>query len=129
MVLIASALGLFTLTTALTRDQSQVPLSAPSAKSSQSQPNIIFFLTDDQDVHLDSLAYQPAVHRHLINEGLTFKHHFCTIAICCPSRVNLWTGKAAHNTNVTDIAPPYGMYLNSEDSGEEFSIFGTDGSE
>ena len=73
-----------------------------------SRPNIVFFLTDDQDVHLDSLAYQPFVQHRLIDEGLRFTRHFCTVALCCPSRVNLWTGKAAHNTNVTDINPPYG---------------------
>ena len=109
MLLLTSAAGLFTLATALARDQSQAPLSPSS--SAQSRPNIVFFLTDDQDVHLDSLAYQPAVHRHLIDQGLTFRRHFCTVALCCPSRVNLWTGKAAHNTNVTDINPPYGRYL------------------
>lgn len=113
-MLFTSVVGLFTLAAALTRDpptrdRFQAPFS-PS-QSPQSQPNIVFFLTDDQDVHLDSLAYQPAVHRHLINEGLTFRRHFCTVALCCPSRVNLWTGKAAHNTNVTDINPPYGRSL------------------
>ena len=72
------------------------------------KPNVVFFLTDDQDVHLESLSYQPLVKKHLIDKGLTYQHHFCTVAICCPSRVNLWTGKAAHNTNVTDVNPPYG---------------------
>lgn len=70
--------------------------------------NVIFFLTDDQDLHLESLSYQSLVKKHLIDEGITFRHHFCTVAICCPSRVNLWTGLAAHNTNVTDVSPPYG---------------------
>lgn len=69
---------------------------------------MVIFLTDDQDVRLDSLLYQPLVKKHLTDEGLTFQHHFCTVAICCPSRVNLWTGLAAHNTNVTDVNPPYG---------------------
>lgn len=72
------------------------------------RPNVVFILTDDQDVHLDSLSYQPLVKRYLIDNGLTFQHHYCTVAICCPSRVNLWTGLAAHNTNVTDVTPPYG---------------------
>ncbi len=74
----------------------------------KARPNLIFFLTDDQDLHLDSLSYQPLVRKYLIDEGLTFHHHYCTVALCCPSRVNLWTGLAAHNTNVTDVAPPYG---------------------
>ena len=88
-----------------TRDSLQQTLSPQTTRS---RPNVIFFLTDDQDVRLNSLAYQQYVQRHLIDEGLYFKRHFCTVALCCPSRVNLWTGKAAHNTNVTDINPPYG---------------------
>ena len=69
----------------------------------------MFILTDDQDLHMDSLSYMPYVKHHLTDHGLTFKRHFCTVALCCPSRVSLWTGLAAHNTNVTDINPPYGM--------------------
>ena len=105
---VIGALALLSMAAALARDQAQQPLSFPSAGNSRSRPNIVFILTDDQDVHLDSLAYQPFAQRHLTDEGLTFKRHFCTVALCCPSRVNLWTGKAAHNTNVTDIDPPYG---------------------
>jgi N-acetylglucosamine-6-sulfatase len=72
-------------------------------------PNIIFILTDDQDVHMDSLEHMPLVNKHLIDRGTVFKRHFCTTAVCCPSRATLLTGKAAHNTNVTDLFPPYGM--------------------
>ncbi|KZF19630.1 Arylsulphatase [Xylona heveae TC161] len=74
------------------------------------RPNIVFILTDDQDLHLQSLDYQPFLQKHLIDRGTFFRRHYCTIAICCPSRVSLWTGKAAHNTNVTDVSPPYGGY-------------------
>ena len=74
------------------------------------QPNIVFILTDDQDLHMNSLDYMPFVRRHLIDQGTLFKRHFCTTALCCPSRVTLWTGKAAHNTNVTNVTPPYGMW-------------------
>lgn len=72
------------------------------------QPNVVFILTDDQDVHLDSLSYMPFVKKHLTDQGTTFKRHYCSTAICCPSRVTLWTGQLAHNTNVTDVSPPYG---------------------
>ncbi|TVY18334.1 Arylsulfatase [Lachnellula arida] len=74
------------------------------------RPNIVFIITDDQDLHLDSLEYMPRVQKYLTNEGTFYKRHYCTVALCCPSRVNLWTGKAAHNTNVTDVLPPYGGY-------------------
>lgn len=80
------------------------------------RPNIVFILTDDQDVHLSSLEYMPKVKRHLLDHGTYFNKHYCTTAVCCPSRVTLWTGKAAHNTNITDVNPPYGT--------KPFSIFG-----
>ncbi|KAJ0417558.1 arylsulfatase [Aspergillus carlsbadensis] len=74
------------------------------------RPNIVFILTDDQDVHLNSLDYMPLVQKHLRDQGTYFNKHYCTTAVCCPSRVTLWTGKAAHNTNITDVNPPYGGY-------------------
>lgn len=72
------------------------------------RPNFIFIMTDDQDLHLNSIDYQPSVQKHFAQEGTWFKKHFCTVALCCPSRVSLLTGKAAHNTNVTDVSAPYG---------------------
>ncbi|KAI0914044.1 alkaline-phosphatase-like protein [Ustulina deusta] len=87
--------------------QDQVPLVGEDAPR---RPNVVFVLTDDQDVHLDSLQYMPLVKKHLIEQGTSFNKHYCTTAICCPSRVTLWTGKTPHNTNVTDVNPPYGGY-------------------
>ncbi|CAL5872188.1 uncharacterized protein PFLUO_LOCUS6446 [Penicillium psychrofluorescens] len=84
--------------------QQQQPLSAPR------KPNVVFILTDDQDAHLDSLDYMPFVQKHLIDKGTHYRSHYCTTSVCCPSRVTLWTGKLAHNTNVTDVNPPYGGY-------------------
>lgn len=74
----------------------------------QRQPNIVFILTDDQDEQLGSLDYMPFVQKHFVNEGTYYRKHFCTISICCPSRVSLLTGQAAHNTNVTYVTPPHG---------------------
>lgn len=70
--------------------------------------NIVFVLTDDQDLELDSLKYMPLLQKHLGKKGTFYKNHFVTTAICCPSRVALWTGRQPHNTNVTDVSPPYG---------------------
>uniref|UniRef100_A0A8H7NB98 Arylsulfatase n=1 Tax=Bionectria ochroleuca TaxID=29856 RepID=A0A8H7NB98_BIOOC len=80
----------------------------PDKKSSR--PNIIFVLTDDQDVHMNSLDHIPLIKERLIDQGTLYKRHFCTTAVCCPSRASLWTGKLAHNTNVTDLFPPYGGF-------------------
>ena len=81
-------------------------LTAVTGRSAK--PNFIFIITDDQDLHLNSIDYQPSVQKHFAQEGTWFKKHFCTVALCCPSRVSLLTGKAAHNTNVTDVSAPYG---------------------
>lgn len=93
---------------ACVKDNSQNVLGP--AQRRPDRPNIVFILTDDQDLHMESLSYMPFLQKHLVSKGTFYTRHFCTIALCCPSRVSLWTGKAAHNTNVTDVNPPYGMY-------------------
>ena len=99
-------LGLGAIVHALPNHE-QVPLEAGMTRN---RPNVVFILTDDQDLHMSSLDYMPYLKKHLLDEGTFFQRHYCTIALCCPSRVSLWTGKAAHNTNVTDVNPPYGMH-------------------
>jgi arylsulfatase A-like enzyme len=66
-----------------------------SLREEAKRPNILFILTDDQDVQLGSLSFMPYLKEHVIDRGLQFKRHYCTVALCCPSRVSLWTGKAA----------------------------------
>jgi N-acetylglucosamine-6-sulfatase len=77
-------------------------------KEQDARPNIVVILTDDQDLHMDSINYMPLLKKHVIEHGTFFKSHYCSTAVCCPSRVTLWTGRNAHNTNVTDVFPPYG---------------------
>ncbi|EJT70274.1 hypothetical protein GGTG_12447 [Gaeumannomyces tritici R3-111a-1] len=81
-----------------------------TGRGAAERPNIVFILTDDQDQRLGSLDYLPLIKKHLADAGTTYTRHYCTTAICCPSRVSLWTGKLAHNTNVTNVSPPYGGY-------------------
>ena len=66
-----------------------------ASASAEKRPNIVFVLTDDQDWHMSSLDYMPLLHKYLINEGTTYDQHYCTVSICCPSRVNIWTGTIA----------------------------------
>ncbi|KAI5366204.1 Putative sulfatase, alkaline-phosphatase-like, core domain superfamily [Septoria linicola] len=84
-------------------------LSATAHAKASTQANIIVVLTDDQD-NWGSLDYMPLLRKYIADQGTTFDRHYCTVSICCPSRVNIWTGRAAHNTNVTDLFPPYGGY-------------------
>jgi arylsulfatase A-like enzyme len=79
-----------------------------SAGALAKKPNIVFILTDDQDLHMQSMDYLPLIKKHITDKGTFYKRHYCTTALCCPSRVTLWTGKHAHNTNVTDVNPPWG---------------------
>ncbi|KAF7538967.1 hypothetical protein G7054_g2552 [Neopestalotiopsis clavispora] len=81
-----------------------------AAIAAREKPNILFILTDDQDWHMQSLEHMPLLQKYLLNEGTLYANHFCTVALCCPSRVNLWSGRLSHNTNVTDVFPPYGGY-------------------
>ena len=84
------------------------PQNGTNAASITTKPNFIFIMTDDQDLHMDSLKYMPAVQKHFGNGGTFHEKHYCTVSQCCPSRVSLLTGKAAHNTNVTAVTQPYG---------------------
>lgn len=82
--------------------------SSPLPSLSRRQPNFLFIITDDQDLELNSVAYTPLTTKHLRDKGTAFTNHFVTTSLCCPSRVSLWSGRLAHNTNVTDVSPPYG---------------------
>lgn len=102
--------------TSLTKHQNNVQNNLQSAvrtvsrDSGSSKPNILFVMTDDQDLELDSTNYTPLITKYIRDKGTFFKNHFVTTSLCCPSRVSLWTGRQAHNTNVTDVKPPWGGY-------------------
>jgi arylsulfatase A-like enzyme len=81
-----------------------------SSKKDSTKPNFLFIMTDDQDLKLNSLSYTPLTMKHMAKKGTTFTNHFVTTALCCPSRVSLLTGRLAHNTNVTDVHPPFGRF-------------------
>ncbi|KAM0438472.1 hypothetical protein ACHAPT_001221 [Fusarium lateritium] len=82
------------------------------------KPNIVFIFTDDQDRMHGSLDSQKAVQKHLVDKGISFTNHYATVAVCCPSRVSLMRGQAAHNTNNTNIKTPGGGYPKFVISGE-----------
>ncbi|KAJ5644182.1 uncharacterized protein N7484_006689 [Penicillium longicatenatum] len=97
--------------------QSVLSVAQPRPLKSSKPPNILFVITDDQDLQLDSISYTPHILKHMRDKGTSFSNHFVTTALCCPSRVSLWTGRQAHNTNVTDVSPPHGGYPKFVDRG------------
>ena len=56
-----------------------------ASAATNTQPNILFVLTDDRDYHMQSLEHMPLLQKYMVNEGTTYNDHYCTVAICCPS--------------------------------------------
>ena len=45
--------------------------------------NIIFVMTDDQDLQLDSMVAMPYIKADLIEQGTTMENAFASTPICC----------------------------------------------
>ena len=66
-----------------------------------SSPNIILFLTDDQDQLL--FGMDPMIKtKTWFQTGQSFDNAFVSTPICCPSRSSLLTGRYQHNTHVVN---------------------------
>ena len=74
--------------------------SSLSYSSLSKPPNILFFLTDDQDVELGGLEPLSKAKRWIAENGVTFENSFATVPLCCPSRASILTGLYQHNTKV-----------------------------
>eukprot|EP01083_Nonionella_stella_P249325 862290_1 len=71
---------------------------------SDSQPNFIILLTDDQDLELGSPEIMPNLHSKIIQNGITFSNSFISTPICCPSRTETMTGRYYHNAGAPNGA-------------------------
>ncbi len=80
--------------------QKNAAASSAGSASASSLPNIVLFLTDDQDVLLDSLDYMPNLKNLITDQGTTFSYGFSAVPVCCPSRASLHSGLYQHNTRV-----------------------------
>lgn len=103
------SIALFTALAVTTKatEQVQTPLSDGADQVNQ-RPNIIVILTDDQDLHLGSLDYMPLLKKHITDEGTFHKRHYCTTAICCPSRVTCKSPSFSSQTQI-DTRNQYGQ--------------------
>ena len=80
-------------------------LTVAAVAATTTDPNILFILTDDQDIMLDSMnATGPCktIVSQIGGQGATFKNAFANTPICCPSRAEITTGRLMHNTKVFD---------------------------
>jgi len=100
--------------------------AAPGAARSTTapRPNLVFILTDDQDVDLGSLDYMPLTRSLLAAQGETFSRHFVPLSLCCPSRSTILTGQYAHNHQVYTNHAPDGGFPKFEQLGHEGETIG-----
>lgn len=68
--------------------------------ATNSLPNILLILTDDQDLLFNGMVPMKKTERLIAESGITFVNAFVTTPVCCPSRASILTGKYAHNHGV-----------------------------
>lgn len=79
-------------------------LSAVAAAAFAAQrPNIIWFITDDQDLLLDSPSVMPTLQKELIGKGLHFTEGAVVSPKCCPSRTSAMSQRYPHNLNAQSL--------------------------
>ncbi|HEV8692399.1 MAG TPA: sulfatase [Ideonella sp.] len=86
-------------------------------------PNIILILTDDQAAQ--DVAQMPLLKSLITDEGATFRQHFVSLSLCCPSRVSGLRGQFAHNTTIFKNNPPEGGFEGTYAKGLESSTVAT----
>ena len=86
-------------------------------------PNIIFILSDDEDV--GSHSFLPKTKALLEDQGATLRNFFTTYSLCCPSRASILRGQYPHNTKVESNALPSGGYLRFKNLGREEATIAT----
>jgi arylsulfatase A-like enzyme len=110
IVLPSLLLGIAALTLGITSSQAQSPTR---------KPNIVFILTDDEDVQIH--AFMPKTRALLEAQGTTFSNYFVTYALCCPSRATILRGQYPHNTSIEGNAMPEGGFQKFYQRGLESS--------
>jgi arylsulfatase A-like enzyme len=96
-------------------------LAAPAAGAKA--PNIVFILADDLDA--PAAAEMPLVKSLIADRGISFRRHYVTLSLCCPSRITGLRGQYAHNTTIFKNGPPDGGFPAIYNLGLEQSTFAT----
>jgi N-acetylglucosamine-6-sulfatase len=96
-----------------------------AAPAEPPQPNIVFVLTDDQELTLGSLDFMPRTQALIAAQGTTFASHFVPLSLCCPSRSTILTGQYPHNHRVYTNFPPDGGYERFDELGHEATTVAT----
>ena len=86
-------------------------------QEAQNPPNVVFILTDDQDV--DSLAVMPKLRTLLVEQGTTFNNALVTDPLCCPARATFLRGQYSHNTRIQGNSAPEGGHAKFRNLGPD----------
>ena len=76
-----------------------------AASSAAAKPNVLFLLTDDQDIMLGSMDADGPMQKArklIIDQGAYFNNGFAATPMCGPSRAEIQTGRYMHNIGVFD---------------------------
>jgi N-acetylglucosamine-6-sulfatase len=101
------------------------PREASAAARAATRPNIVFILTDDQDLLLRSMQYLPQTKALIAAQGMTFSQDFVPLSLCCPSRSTILTGLYPHNHRVYTNKAPDGGFARFAALGHEDATIGT----
>ena len=113
------------LLTGATSPNGSSPGSPAAPGASAAHPNIVFILTDDQELTLGSLDFMPRTRALIAAQGTTFASHFVPLSLCCPSRSTILTGQYPHNHKVYTNFPPDGGYERFDELGHESTTMAT----
>ena len=84
------------------------------------RPNFLMLLSDDQDdATLSVSAAMPFAHAGVEMQGATFRNFFAHTPVCCPSRVQLMTGRYMHHMRAPNANVSTCMSANVRGSAED----------
>ncbi|MEO6192566.1 MAG: sulfatase [Thermoanaerobaculia bacterium] len=95
------------------------------SRNAPERPNVVFILTDDQDLSLQSLDFMPRTRDLIAHQGMTFQQDFVPLSLCCPSRSTILTGRYPHNHKIYNNRAPGGGFAKFEALGHEQTTIAT----
>ena len=78
----------------------------PATAGKQDRPNVLIIVTDDQRGGLEVMS---ALRDKFIRGGRKYPNFFATTPQCCPSRMNILTGRYTHNHGVENNDSSQGL--------------------
>jgi N-acetylglucosamine-6-sulfatase len=96
-----------------------------AASSLAVKRNIVFLLTDDQDLMLGSMRRDGPMQnlmKHVVDKGANFTNAFAHTPICCPSRATIQTGRYMHTNGVPDNACGGAAFVDAKTGPERLNM-------